>query len=52
MNLSEHSKAYFALLEALQDMFVRPIDLVEIKAINNPYLMESINENRSSIYAA
>ena len=52
MNIGEHSKAYFGLLEALQDMFARPIDLVEIKAVNNPYLMESINENRSSIYAA
>ena len=52
MNIGEHSKAYFGLLEALQDMFARPIDLVEMKAVNNPYLMESINENRSSIYAA
>jgi hypothetical protein len=52
MNPGEHSKAYFGLLEALQDMFARPIDLVEIRAVSNPYLMESINENRSSIYAA
>lgn len=51
-NPREHSRAYFGLLEALQDMFARPIDLVEIKAVSNPYLMESINENRSSIYAA
>jgi len=49
---SEHAKAYFGLLEALQDMFSRPIDLVEIKAVSNPYLIESINENRSQIYAA
>ena len=52
MEPAEHSKAYFELLEALQDMFARPIDLVEIKAVSNPYLIESINESRSRIYAA
>jgi predicted nucleotidyltransferase len=52
MEPPKHARAYFGLLEALQDMFSRPVDLVEIKAINNPYLMESINENRSCVYAA
>ena len=52
MEPSEHARAYFGLLEALQDMFSRPIDLVEIKAVSNPYLIESINESRSQIYAA
>jgi len=52
MNPGKHSKAYFGMLEALQDMFSRPIDLVEIKAIKNPYLIESINESQSQIYAA
>jgi predicted nucleotidyltransferase len=47
-----HAKAYFALLEKLQDLFGREIDLLEIKAVNNPYLLESINETRSPIYAA
>lgn len=48
----EHAKSYFGLLEKLQDMFGRNVDLVEVKAINNPYLLESINKNRSEIYAA
>ena len=52
MSPVEHSKSYFGLLEALQDMFARPIDLVEIKAVSNPYLIESINKSRSQIYAA
>jgi len=47
-----HAKCYFGLLEKLQDMFGRNVDLVEVKAINNPYLLESINKNRSEIYAA
>ena len=48
----QHAKAYFNLLEKLQDMFGREIDLVEIKAITNPYLLDSINKNKMEIYAA
>jgi len=48
----EHAKAYLTLLERLQDLFGLGIDLVEIKAVDNPYLLESINETRSPIYAA
>ncbi len=48
----EHADAYFGLLEALQDLFRRSIDLVESKAIRNPYFLESINQNRKEIYAA
>jgi len=47
----EHANAYFGLLEALQDLFTRSIDLVETKAIRNPYFLESINQNRKEIYA-
>jgi predicted nucleotidyltransferase len=49
---AQHAKSYFGLLEELQDMFGRNVDLVEVKAINNPYLLESINKSRSEIYAA
>jgi len=47
----EHADCYFGLLEALQDMFQRHVDLVETKAIRNPYFLESINRNRREIYA-
>lgn len=47
-----HAKAYFGLLAALQDMFRRPIDLIEIRAVKNPYLLSSVNKNRQQIYAA
>jgi predicted nucleotidyltransferase len=48
----QHGKSYFALLEKLQGLFGCNIDLVEVKAITNPYLMESVNRNRIKIYAA
>lgn len=48
----EHADAYFGLLEGLQDLFGRHIDLVEIKAVRNPYFLESINRSRRQIYVA
>ena len=47
-----HGKAYFGLLAALQDLFARPVDLVEAGAVKNPYLRESIDKGRHPIYAA
>ena len=48
----EHFDAYFGLLEALRDLFQRKIDLVETKAMRNPYFIRRVNESRTSIYAA
>lgn len=48
----EHADAYFGLLEALQDTFHRHVDLVETKAIRNPYFLDSVNSNRKQIYEA
>jgi predicted nucleotidyltransferase len=48
----EHADAYFGLLEAMQDMFSRHIDLVMTRAIKNPYFLESVNKCREVIYAA
>jgi len=36
----EHANAYFGLLEALQDLFNRHVDLVMTRAIKNPYFLE------------
>lgn len=48
----DHSEAYFGLLEALQDLFQRSIDLVEVGAIRNPYFRASVDRTRVLLYAA
>jgi len=48
----EHADRYFELLAALQDLFSRGIDLVELGAIRNPYFMQGIQSSRMLIYAA
>ncbi|MGH7199429.1 MAG: nucleotidyltransferase family protein [Planctomycetaceae bacterium] len=48
----QHADAYFGLLEDLQHLFGRPVDLVMSRAIRNRYLRESIDESRTVVYAA
>jgi predicted nucleotidyltransferase len=43
---------YFGLFEALESLFSRPVDLVELEAIRNPYFRESIERSRTLLYAA
>lgn len=44
--------AYFGLLEGLEELFGRPIDLVVESTIDNPYLRESVEESRTPVYAS
>jgi len=43
---------YLGLLEALQALFERPIDLVMTAAIKNPYFLQGIEPSRTLLYAA
>jgi predicted nucleotidyltransferase len=52
MTPADHANSYFGLLNALKELFSRGIDLLEVKAIDNPYLLESINQHRVELYAA
>jgi uncharacterized protein len=52
MTPREHKNSYFGLLENLEDLFQRKIDIIEVKEIKNPYLIESINRSRRTLYAA
>jgi predicted nucleotidyltransferase len=41
---------YFNLKFALQDLFQRKIDLLENKAIKNPYIRKNIDQSKALIY--
>lgn len=47
-----YANAYFGLLEGLQDLFGRPIDLIVESTIDNPYFREAVEESRTSVYVA
>jgi uncharacterized protein len=43
---------YFGLLEDLESLFGRRVDLVMTKAIKNPYFLQAIQPSRALLYAA
>jgi len=49
---SEHYDRYFGLLESLEKLFGRRVDLVEADAMRNQYFIRRVNETRKPIYAA
>lgn len=50
MSPTEHARAFFGLLESLEQLFGRHVDLLELKPIENPYLLRSIGESRQILY--
>jgi predicted nucleotidyltransferase len=44
MTPQEHAEAYFGLLEDLESLFARRVDLVEIGAVRNPYMRREIED--------
>ncbi len=49
---NEYADTYFGLLEGLQGLFHRNVDLVVLGSVKNPYLRESIQRSRTLLYAA
>jgi predicted nucleotidyltransferase len=43
---------FFGLLQDLQSLLGRKVDLVSLKAAKNPYFLESANRSRITLYAA
>ena len=47
-----YADAYFGLLEGLEALLGRRVDLVVATAITNPYFRESVDQSRTLVYAA
>ncbi|MEX2650407.1 MAG: nucleotidyltransferase domain-containing protein [Alphaproteobacteria bacterium] len=47
-----YTDVYFGLLESLERLFGRPVDLVVGSAIRNPYFRQSVDETKALLYAA
>ena len=41
---------YFGLKEDLERLFRRPVDLVEVRAIKNPYFRQAVEEDKVLVY--
>jgi predicted nucleotidyltransferase len=47
-----YADAYFGLLESLQELFGRPVDLVVASSVKNPYFREAVERTKALLYAA
>jgi uncharacterized protein len=50
LQLTEYAQNYFGLKFSLQGVFKRRIDLLEAKAIKNPYFIQAIENQKKLIY--
>ena len=50
IDLYDYADNYFDLKFALEKIFNRQVDLLEDKAINNPYLRQSIDASKQLVY--
>ncbi len=49
---ADRADAYLGFLTAVEALLRRRIDLVEVGAVRNPYLLRGIEESRELVYAA
>ncbi len=52
MSPIEQADCFFGLKEGLEAVLDRPVDLVELAPIRNPYLLAAIESTRIQVYAA
>jgi predicted nucleotidyltransferase len=48
--VEDYADNYFNFKFSLQDVFNRPVDLLEEQAIKNPYFRQNIDRNKQMIY--
>lgn len=50
--LLDYADNYFSLKFSLEELLQKPVDLVSIKSVKNPILLEEINKSKIEFYAA
>jgi len=50
VDVNDYADNYFDLKFSLQNIFNRPIDLLEEHAIKNPYFKQQVNKTKELVY--
>lgn len=50
LDFGVYTDNYFLLVEKLEKLFNRKVDLLTERSLNNPYFIEEINETKQQIY--
>jgi predicted nucleotidyltransferase len=49
--IGSYAEVYFGLLESLEGLFGRPVDLIVGSTIENPFFLQSVNQTKELLYA-
>lgn len=52
LSFGDRADAYLGFLTEVEALLQRRVDLVEVRAVRNPYLREGIEASRQLVYAA
>ena len=50
MDYSDYADSYLELAEKFEKLFKRPVDLVTVKSLKNPYFIDSVNKTKTLLY--
>ena len=50
IDVKDYADNYFDFKFSLQDIFNRPVDLLEEQAVKNPYFKEDLNKKKVIVY--
>ena len=50
IDIAQYADNYYDFKFSLEDVFQKPVDLLEDKAIKNPYFRQVVNKQRQLIY--
>jgi uncharacterized protein len=50
IQVEEYADNYFDFKFSLQELLKRPVDLLEEKAIKNPYFRKAVNQQKQLVY--
>ena len=50
MEAGDYADTYFEIADEFEKIFKRPVDLVTVNSLSNPYFIESVNKNKTLIY--
>ena len=50
INIDDYANNYYNLKFSLEDVFKRPVDLLEENALKNPYFKRSLEKQRQLVY--
>lgn len=49
---ADYARAYFSLRQRLEELFDKPVDLLTPAGLDNPYLRQRIEQEKTLLYAA